>query len=552
MPELFPKVNFGRRKPMSISVNELRAQNQGGFFRARCARPVVLCADVDGTLLRSCEPDSLHITVIEERMAAECLTWLNYGHLLFATAADRPFIDFRAVSPMIDFAKRDRGLQRMQRFGFISNCGAMAGIYDANGNEDGRFSREYNISHGIEPHLWGPLQTSIREALSDLSPDHAGIPIRIEARPVPLDRRQERSFLTSRDIIPEGYPSDFCLAQVTVASFPPDGSNLEFMRRAMEIMEQDHPGLADQLAWSDGAGINIDICRKGVDKADGIKTVLSHWGISDGTIYGLGDGFSAAKDHSGNWIARGDIPMLDVPGLNAFVVNSRRDSLEGLFEYASEKGFPDRIYPAGPGPSATLAVMRAFNRYFETGFFPTSLMPRETIEPRKSNRLINHNPVVLVSSRHGDTSNVMTLAWVTPLSSEPKLVGISVGNTRFSHKLITESGEFAVNVPDLNLLNVVMNCGKTSGANVDKFEEYGLTPIYGERINAPLIGECSAHLECRVIDSLLTGDHTFFVGEVVAASSVNGFLGTDGVADLKRFPTLGHLGGEHFAAHQHI
>jgi flavin reductase (DIM6/NTAB) family NADH-FMN oxidoreductase RutF len=165
----------------------------------------------------------------------------------------------------------------------------------------------------------------------------------------------------------------------------------------------------------------------------------------------------------------------------------------------------------------------------------------------KAYRLINYGPVVLVTSAHKDRQNVMTVAWTSPLSAKPMLVGVSIASSHLSCEIIRKSEEFVINIPTFELKAKVEGCGSVSGREVDKFKEFGLTPEPASKVRPPLIKECAAHLECSVVKAVETGDHTTFVGEVEAASAQEGFLTKDGVVDISKFKTLHHLGGEYFA-----
>lgn len=134
-------------------------------------------------------------------------------------------------------------------------------------------------------------------------------------------------------------------------------------------------------------------------------------------------------------------------------------------------------------------------------------------------RLINPGCLVLVTSAYRDRYNVMAAAWQTPLSKRPPLVGIAIAAQHFTAELIAASEEFALNIPGADLLKQVVRCGKVSGREKDKFKAAGLTPVGAKKVRAPLIAECLGHLECGVVDRYKTGDHYFFVGEVLAASA---------------------------------
>ncbi|MEM2878292.1 MAG: flavin reductase family protein [Candidatus Hadarchaeales archaeon] len=144
---------------------------------------------------------------------------------------------------------------------------------------------------------------------------------------------------------------------------------------------------------------------------------------------------------------------------------------------------------------------------------------KQEIPLSKSYRLLYPRPVVLVSCIDPENGrpNLITVAWAVPLSISPLMVGILVAPKRHSHELIKKSGEFVINVPDMALLEKTVKCGKVSGKTHDKFKEFGLTALDGLKVKSPAIRECMAHLECKLADSITVGDHTLFVGEVVAA-----------------------------------
>jgi flavin reductase (DIM6/NTAB) family NADH-FMN oxidoreductase RutF len=125
------------------------------------------------------------------------------------------------------------------------------------------------------------------------------------------------------------------------------------------------------------------------------------------------------------------------------------------------------------------------------------------------------------------------------------MIAIAVAPARFSHDLIADSGEFVVNIPGSGLLQAVWFCGTKSGRDCDKFAEAGLTAVPARAVGAPLVAECFGHAECKVIDAPTAGDHTVFMGEVVAVSvESNAF---DGHLRLRRpYHTLHHLGGPEF------
>ncbi len=165
-----------------------------------------------------------------------------------------------------------------------------------------------------------------------------------------------------------------------------------------------------------------------------------------------------------------------------------------------------------------------------------------------ANRLINHGPTILVTSRHGDKANIMTAAWVMPVSHSPPMVATAIGPKRFSHDMIMASGEFAINIPNINLLEEVWCCGTVSGRDVDKFEHCGLHEVAGSQIKAPLVKECIGAIECRLTSHPTAGDHTIMVGEVLAVWARPGVFVERLLVENEEAQTLHHLGGREFCS----
>lgn len=125
-------------------------------------------------------------------------------------------------------------------------------------------------------------------------------------------------------------------------------------------------------------------------------------------------------------------------------------------------------------------------------------------------------PVVL-GTVGGSKDNIITLAMCHVFSFKPLLLGVGIGHRRFSYGLFLKSRDFAVNIPDKKMLKSVQICGSKSGRNVDKFEIAGLTREKADKIGSPLVAECPVNIECVKVNQVEAGDHTWFIGEVVAA-----------------------------------
>ena len=131
-----------------------------------------------------------------------------------------------------------------------------------------------------------------------------------------------------------------------------------------------------------------------------------------------------------------------------------------------------------------------------------------------------------------------------PVSRNPPLIAVSIAPSRCSHRLIEETGEFVINIPTIEILNETMYCGSISGRSVDKFEAAGLTPASEKVVKPPIIKECIAHMECKLYRKVPAGDHTIFIGRIVAAYVRKGVFKETFV--IRKVKMIYHLGGDKF------
>jgi flavin reductase (DIM6/NTAB) family NADH-FMN oxidoreductase RutF len=160
-------------------------------------------------------------------------------------------------------------------------------------------------------------------------------------------------------------------------------------------------------------------------------------------------------------------------------------------------------------------------------------------------------PVVLVSCGW-DRPNIITLAWVGTVCSDPPAVGIAVRPERHSHGLIAAAGEFVVNLPRADQVGAVDYCGQVSGRVVDKWSACGLTPAPASKIRTPLIAECPVALECRTSQQLTLGAHDLFIGEVLAVQVDEKALNSRGQIDYEKAQPLTYGGGYYFEVGQRL
>jgi flavin reductase (DIM6/NTAB) family NADH-FMN oxidoreductase RutF len=164
-------------------------------------------------------------------------------------------------------------------------------------------------------------------------------------------------------------------------------------------------------------------------------------------------------------------------------------------------------------------------------------MRKRALPLAKVYSLLEPGPVVLLTTVHKERPNVMSMSWHTPLEFEPPLVACVVSDRNHTFGLLRQSRECVINIPTVELAKKVVACGNTSGESTDKFPAFHLTPRTAKRVSPPLIDECYASLECRVVDTRMVPKYGLFAMEVVAAW----------VAPTVKNPrTLHHRGNGHF------
>jgi len=118
---------------------------------------------------------------------------------------------------------------------------------------------------------------------------------------------------------------------------------------------------------------------------------------------------------------------------------------------------------------------------------------------RKTRRFLEPGPIVLVSSRWKDETNIMTMGWHMML--DYAVFGCYIWDENHSFELIRRSRQCVINVPTFDMLDKVIGIGNSTGADTDKFVRFGLTPVDAAKVDAPLIRECYANFECRLAEA---------------------------------------------------
>ena len=132
-------------------------------------------------------------------------------------------------------------------------------------------------------------------------------------------------------------------------------------------------------------------------------------------------------------------------------------------------------------------------------------------------RLLEPGPVVMVATSQKGRANIMTMSWHTMIDFDPPIVGCVISNRNYTFGVLKTTKECTINIPTVELAAKAVGCGNTTGRNADKFTAFRLTPTPASRVGAPLIAECYASLECKVIDARMATRYNFFILEVIKA-----------------------------------
>lgn len=152
----------------------------------------------------------------------------------------------------------------------------------------------------------------------------------------------------------------------------------------------------------------------------------------------------------------------------------------------------------------------------------------------KIRRFLEPGPIVLLSSAHKGKANIMTLGWHMMLGFSPALVGCFIWDQNHSFEMIRRGKQCVINLPTFDLIDSVISIGNTSGRDIDKFQQFHLTPALASKVDAPLIAECYANFECELIDTSLINKYSLFIFQVVKAH----------VATSPKYPQTVHYRGD--------
>lgn len=175
-------------------------------------------------------------------------------------------------------------------------------------------------------------------------------------------------------------------------------------------------------------------------------------------------------------------------------------------------------------------------------------MTLSPIDLGQAYRVLNPGCVVLVSVGDGERDNLFAVTWNMPVRKDPPLVALVSGKAHFSYPIIERTGELGINVVSADLADALYGCGTVSGSQEpDKWARFGLGRAPATRIDAPLVAEALASLECRVCQVVDLGSSALLVAQVVAASADPRYFGAGGWRFEEGLRLLHHLSGPAFA-----
>ena len=160
-------------------------------------------------------------------------------------------------------------------------------------------------------------------------------------------------------------------------------------------------------------------------------------------------------------------------------------------------------------------------------------MKKKVLPLAKVYQLLEPGPVVMVTTSRKGKPNVMAMSWHMMVDFVPPIVAFVMGEEDYSFDILKETKECVINIPTVELAEKVVGVGNTTGAKVDKCKKFDLKQEPASLVGAPLLTECYANFECKVIDMNMAPNYNIFILEVVKA-----WIATS----KKRKRTLHHCG----------
>lgn len=144
-------------------------------------------------------------------------------------------------------------------------------------------------------------------------------------------------------------------------------------------------------------------------------------------------------------------------------------------------------------------------------------MVKKSFPLAKVYQLLEPAPVIMVTTSINGKPNIMTMAWYMMVDFVPPLVACVMGQEDYSFEILKKTKECVINIPTVDLASKVVGVGKCTGSEVDKFKKFKFTQEKASIVDVPLIKQCYANFECKVIDTTFVSKYNIFILEVVKA-----------------------------------
>lgn len=148
-------------------------------------------------------------------------------------------------------------------------------------------------------------------------------------------------------------------------------------------------------------------------------------------------------------------------------------------------------------------------------------------------------PKILVSCRDKNgRNNALAVAYCCNCSYDPPMIMVGIVPSRYSYKIVKETGAFVVNLVAKEQKEMFDYLGSHSGRDEDKFSKMNIKTEEGVKVNAPLLKDCPVNIECRVVDSIVTGSHEMFVGKIEYVHADKNMIDDKGSIDFSKLKFL--------------
>jgi flavin reductase (DIM6/NTAB) family NADH-FMN oxidoreductase RutF len=160
------------------------------------------------------------------------------------------------------------------------------------------------------------------------------------------------------------------------------------------------------------------------------------------------------------------------------------------------------------------------------------------VEASIKNGLVRKPNVVVSVRDNKGRDNALVIAYACHCSFAPPMIMVGITPSRFSHHMIKENGSFVVHLLDKSQTELYRVCGSLSGKDSDKLKDHNIKIKDALKVNAGIIEGCPVAIECKVVDSIITGSHEMFVGEVMYVHALKKLVKQDGMVDVSKLNLL--------------